>query len=175
MKLDFPVVSFNTACDLTVGNEFPDFTRPYVKQEMWRDRSLSSLASTNPVCILFHSMIGSFPPIYLWKEVMNRGWIEKFDISVTAITASNPYEIRRFLDREDLPVGVFSDPANTVATSVGLAHDLDGMTGISEPRTAVVLVDEELRVQYRWVAAEWPEFPDFETVETSIAKCDLGT
>jgi len=52
-----------------------------------------------------------------------------------------------------------SDPGADVIDAYGLAHDIDGMTGIAETRPAVFLLDADRTVEYAWVASEHPEFP----------------
>jgi len=63
---------------------------------------------------------------------------------------------------------LFSDPQNGVAEEYGIVNDLDGMAGISEPRPAVFLMDEERRIQYAWVAQKWPEFPDYDEIQDEL-------
>ncbi|MFB6217573.1 MAG: peroxiredoxin, partial [Halobacteriaceae archaeon] len=38
----------------------------------------------------------------------------------------------------------------------------------SEPRPAVYLLTPDRTVEYAWVAGEWPEFPDYDEVESEI-------
>jgi peroxiredoxin len=42
------------------------------------------------------------------------------------------------------------------------------MTGISEPRPAVFLLESDLTVRYAWAASEWPDFPDYDAIEAAI-------
>jgi len=46
-----------------------------------------------------------------------------------------------------------------VIDAYGLAHDIDGMTGIAETRPAVFLLDADRTVEYAWVAANTPSSP----------------
>jgi hypothetical protein len=43
-------------------------------------------------------------------------------------------------------------------------NELDGMTGIEEPRPAVFYVGAEMKVEYAWVADEHPEFPPYDEI-----------
>ena len=54
--------------------------------------------------------------------------------------------------------------------AVGLGDDLDGMNGISEPRPAVFVVDEDRTVRESWVSTEWPEFPPYDDLEDAIKR-----
>jgi peroxiredoxin len=63
---------------------------------------------------------------------------------------------------------LFSDPGNDVAEAYGIAHELDGMAGVSEPRPAVFLVDQDRTVRYVWVAQQWPDFPSYDEIENTV-------
>jgi len=84
------------------------------------------------------------------------------------VTVSTPYSHARFLDRLSIDVRLFSDPSNSVARDWGVAHDLDGMEGVEEPRPAVFAVDADMVVEYAWVADEHPEFPPYDEVNDVI-------
>jgi peroxiredoxin len=44
------------------------------------------------------------------------------------------------------------------------------VAGISEPRPAVFLIDEERTIQYAWVTQEWPAFPDYDEIEDELTE-----
>ena len=44
------------------------------------------------------------------------------------------------------------------------------MSGISEPRPAVFVVDEDRTVRESWVSTEWPEFPPYDDFEDAIER-----
>ncbi|MFB6087892.1 MAG: peroxiredoxin family protein [Haloarculaceae archaeon] len=168
MELDFDVVDLPETDHVAEGEQAPDFERPLVTDEYWEDVALSDLTEAGPVVLLFHTMDGAFPTTYVWQEVSDRGWPDAEDFEVVGLSISTPYEHTDFVDAKDLDARLFSDPQNGVAETYGIAHDLDGMTGISEPRPAAFVVDEERVVQYAWVAEEWPDFPDYDELEAAI-------
>ena len=84
------------------------------------------------------------------------------------VTISTPYAVKRVLAEEDCPFRFFSDPTNEVADAYDVAHDLDGMAGISEPRPAFFALESDLTVEAAWVAREWPEFPDYDALESEF-------
>lgn len=168
--VDFDVVELGETDHPVEGETAPDFVRPLVNDEYWEDRSLSELVSEQPVLLVFHPMVGAFPATYLWNEFRDRGF-DEYDVAVVGLSISTPYDYRRFLEDRELEDGdfrLFSDPANDVADRYDIVNDLDGMAGISEPRPAVFLVDEDRTIEYAWVATEWPEFPDYDEVESVI-------
>ncbi|WP_254272701.1 redoxin domain-containing protein [Haloarcula marina] len=170
MDLDFDVVELNAADHPEAGETVPDFTRPLVNDEFWEDVSLSEVCaeSDDPVVLVFHPMDGAFPATYIWNEIRDRAWHE--DATVVGLSISTPYAHKDLLEERDIEgdYRVYSDPGNGVAEQYGIAMELDGMTGIAEPRPSVFVLDGDRTVQYAWVADEWPDFPDYDTVEAQL-------
>jgi len=165
---DFDVVDLPETDHVAVGDEAPDFTRPLVNDEFWEDASLSGLTAEGPVCLVFYPMDGAFPATYIWNEIRDRAWGSRERLTVVGVSVSTPYEHRTLIEERGMAYRLFSDPANGVAEAYGVVNDLDGMTGVSEPRPAVFLVDVDRTVRYAWVASEWPEFPDYDAVEAAL-------
>ena len=174
MELDFEVVELDAADPPAEGEQAPDFERPLVNAEYWEDTALSELTAEGPVLLCFHTMDGAFPTTYMWNEIRDREWGDRGqddDLQVVGLSISSPYEHKTTIEErriDDLGYRLFSDPKNEVAERYGIAHDLDGMAGVSEPRPAVFLLDGERVVQYAWVAAEWPDFPPYDEIEAEI-------
>jgi peroxiredoxin len=164
--VDFDVVTLPDTDHVGVGDRAPEFTRPLVGPEYWEDTALSAVTAEGPVCLVFHPMDGAFPTTYMYNEIRDRGWTDR--LPVIGVSISTPYEHRDLLADRDVDVRLFSDPANDVAEAYGVAHDLDGMEGVSEPRPAVFLVDGDREIRYAWVAGEWPAFPDYDAVDAAI-------
>ena len=165
-ELDFDVVDLPDADHVTEGDTAPDFTRPLVNEEYWEDRSLASLTDDGAVLLVAHPADGAFPATYVWNEIDDRGWAD--DVTVVGLSISSPYEHKDLLAERGHDARLFSDPAAGVAEKYGIAHDLDGMVGITEHRPAVFLVDEDRTVEYAWVASTWPDFPDYDEVAAAI-------
>ncbi|MFC6863195.1 redoxin domain-containing protein [Halomicroarcula sp. GCM10025817] len=170
MDLEFDVVDLDTADHPEAGDRAPDFTRPLVNEEFWEDVSLSTLCadSDGPVVLVFHAMDGAFPATYVWNEIRDRGWHR--DATVVGLSISTPYEHKTLLEERDIEgqYRLYSDPANGVAEAYGIDMDLDGMTGLAEPRPAVFVLDGDRTVEYAWVSEQWPDFPDYDAVEAQL-------
>lgn len=148
----------------TEGEQAPDFTRPLVTDEYWEDVSLSDLvAEEGHVLVVFFPLNWGGKSVYWWNELQDR--TVGADASVVGVGISQPFDHQRFIERRGLEHPLFSDPGNDVAERYGVVHDLDGMTGISEPRPAMFLVGPERTVEYAWVADEWPPSPPFDDLE----------
>jgi len=167
MDLDFEVVELPEADHVEVGEQAPEFERPLVNDEFWEDVALSELTAEGPVLLVFYPMDGAFPATYIWNELRDRGF-DAYETRVVGLSISTPYEHKTLIEERGIDFELFSDPANGVAQQYGIVNDLDGMTGVSEPRPATLLVDEERVVQYAWVAEEWPEFPDYDELEAAL-------
>ncbi|NEU55226.1 redoxin domain-containing protein [Halorussus sp. MSC15.2] len=165
---DFDVVSLPDIDHAAEGDTAPDFTRPLVNDEYWEDASLSDLTDEGPVLLVFFTMDGAFPATYMWNEIRDRNWDEDRDLTVVGLSISDPYAHKQLVEERRMDYRLFSDPQNGVAEEYGIVHDLDGMAGVSEPRPAVFLLDEDRTVEYVWVAEEWPDFPDYDEVEAAI-------
>jgi len=164
--VDFDVVSLPETDHVAEGEVAPDFTRPLVNDEYWEDRPLADVVD-GPTLLLFHPMDGAFQGTYLYNAVDDHGWAD--DVDVLGVSVSTPYAHERLLaDRGD-GVRIFSDPAAGVIEEYGLAHDIDGMTGVTESRPAVFLLDADRTVEYAWVADEHPAFPDAEAIDDAVA------
>jgi len=168
--VDFDIVELPEADHVAVGEAAPDFTRPLVGDEYWTDTSLSDL--DGPVALVFFPMDGAFPATYVWNEIRDRGWGrgDTDDVTVVGVSVSSPYEHRTFIEERGMDYELFSDPSAEVGEQYGAIHDLDGMTGIREHRPAVFLLDEDHTVEYAWVAAEWPDFPDYDEIESHVER-----
>lgn len=166
--VEFDVVDLGPADHPTDGEQAPDFTRPLVNGELWEDVSLSALYEAGPVLLLFHPMDGAFPATYLWNELRERGIDDHERIQAVGLSISSPYAHKQLIEARDVDARLFSDPSNEVAERYGIAHDLDGMAGIEEPRPAAFLIDGSGTIQYAWVGTEWPAFPDYDEIEAAI-------
>ena len=164
---DFDVVSLPETDHVAEGDTAPDFTRPLVNDEYWEDRALADVVD-GPTLLLFHPMDGAFQGTYLYNTVDDHGWAD--DVDVLGVSVSTPYAHKRLLGDRGDGVRIFSDPAAGVIEEYGLAHDIDGMTGITESRPAVFLLDADRNVEYAWVADEHQAFPDAEAFDDSVAE-----
>jgi len=168
MDLGFDVVDLPETDAVGTGETAPDFTRPLVTAEYWEDRALSELLAEGPVLLVFHPMDGSFPATYVWQEITERDW--DTGAQVVGLSVSTPYAHEDLIRERGLAeYALFSDPGNGVAEAYGIAHDLDGMAGIEEPRPAVYLVEADRTVAYAWVADQWPAFPEYDAIEAALS------
>lgn len=162
---EFDVVELPETDHVTAGETAPEFTRPLVGEEFWEDRSLSTVVD-GPTLLVFHPMDGAFQTTYVYNEIDDRGWADT--LPVYGVSISSPYEHKELLAERGDGVRVFSDPSASAVEAYGVAHDIDGMEGITEARPAVFLLDADRVVRYAWVGSEHPSFPDYDAVEAAI-------
>jgi|APHM01.1.fsa_nt_gi Peroxiredoxin len=174
MELGFDTVDLPATDHPVAGETAPDFTRPLVTDEYWEAVSLSSLLTDEPLLLVCYPMDGAFPATYIWNELRERDFEGSFKVTIAGLSISTPYEHTTFIDERGIDAPLFSDPANTVAEQYDIVNDLDGMTGITEPRPAVFLIDTDQTVQYAWVAGEQPAFPPYDELEDALAThCEM--
>jgi peroxiredoxin len=163
MDLGFDLVDLGPADHVAEGESAPDFERPLVNDEFWEDVALSALLEDGPVALVFHPMAGSFPATYVWQNLPDQEW---GDAQVIGCSIATPYAHKRLIEERDLgdDYRLYSDPGNGVAEAFGIDWELDGMTGVEEPRPAAFVIDTDGTVTYAWVAEEWPAFPPYEEV-----------
>lgn len=166
--VEFEVVPLPETESVSEGETAPEFTRPLVDEEFWQNRSLSELTDDGPVLLLFHPMDGTFQTTYLWNNVADHGWDTRDGLQVVGLSTSSPYEHKTLLAERGVDAQVFSDPNNDVAAEYGIINNLDGMEGVSEPRTAAYLLDEDRTVEFVWVAQEHPDFPPYDELQDAI-------
>jgi peroxiredoxin len=172
--VDFEVVDLGDADHPEVGDAAPSFTRPLVDAEYWEDAALSDVYAEGPTLLVFHPMDGAFPSTYVWNEIRDRKWEgsevgDGAHLQVVGVSISSPYEHKTLIEERGISSRLFSDPGAGVAEAFGIDWELDGMTGVREPRPAVFLVDEEGTIRYAWVASEWPAFPEYDEIEAALA------
>jgi peroxiredoxin len=166
--MDFDVVELPETDHPEVGDTAPDFTRPLVNEEYWSDTSLAELTDDGPIVLVFYPMDGAFPATYAWNEIRDREWGEY--ATVVGVSISSPYEHKQLIEERGMDYRLFSDPDAGVAERYGVEHDLDGMTGVTEHRPAVFLLDDERTVEYAWVAGEWPDFAPYDEIEERLER-----
>ena len=166
---DSDLIEFPSSDHPTEGDQAIDFTRPLVNEDYWKDVSLSDLAAdTTAVLLVFYPLNWGGKSMYWWKEIQSRRWEKGNDLTIVGIGISQPFDHQRFIEERDLAYSLYSDPKNAVAERYDIVHDLDGMSGIEEPRPAVFLVDNSLTVEYAWVAEKWPQTPPYDEIESVL-------
>jgi peroxiredoxin/glutaredoxin len=169
-KPEFTVTDLPDGDHPTEGQQAPDFVRPLVSPEGWEDTALSTLTQDRPVLLVFHPMDGSPRTTYMYDEIQSRGWDQNDGYHVVGVSTSTPYEHSAFIEDGDVDVRLFSDPSNGVAERYGVVNDRIGMAGLSEPRPAVFVIDEDRVVRYADAATQWPDPPDYEGLGDALTE-----
>ncbi len=162
----FDVPEFGDLSPPESGEKAPEFTRPLVTAEGWRDVTLSELLDDDPLLLIFYPLNGSGKSRYTWNAVRERGW--ESAVSVAGVGISQPFDMQSFLESHELSCGIFSDPANGVAERYGIVHDIGGMTGLEEPVPAMFLLESDRTIRESWIASEWPEQPPYDRIDEWI-------
>ncbi|PSP99169.1 peroxiredoxin [Halobacteriales archaeon QS_5_70_17] len=150
------------------GDRAPDFETLLCNGETFRSRRLSSVLESGGV-LAFSAFAFSAIAENWWKTYDRAGWAD-FAVPVVGVSRDGPYAQNAFLRAIDSPFRRFADTDAVAADAYGLRTDRDGMAGVSTPRRATFVVDEERTVTYRWVADDWISPAPLDEVAAAVAE-----
>ena len=137
---------------IEVGAEAPEFTAPLVHPDgETAEVSLSSLLADGPVLLAFYTNDFSPDCTREWCDFRDFGWFASTDdVRVAGVSRSRVSTHRRFIDRLDLPFPLYSDRDLELTEAFDVRYRVLGL--VARSHRSVFLIDEDLTVQYRWVA-----------------------
>ncbi|MFB6120262.1 MAG: peroxiredoxin family protein [Halobacteriaceae archaeon] len=137
---------------VAVGETVPDVAAPLVYPDGDVETvSLSELSDEKPVLVVFYTNDFSPDCVREWCAFRDFGWFATTgDVRVVGVSRSRVRTHRAFIDRLDLPFPLYSDRDLDVTEAFGVRYRVLGL--VARPHRSVFLVDEDLTVQYRWLA-----------------------
>lgn len=161
------------------GDTAPDFTVPMATPENADDEgeytadhveefTLSEALEAGPVVLAFFP--GAFSRTCTREMCEFRDWRRELgdvDAQVFGMSADTPWTLLAFIEAYDLNYPILSGFNNSVIEDYGVALDDGLLAGIA--RRAVLLIDEDRTVVYRWEGDGLRELPDFEAIDEVIA------
>ena len=154
---------------VAVGDDAPDFTVPAVTDGI-EPFTLSEHLDDAPIVLAF------FPEAFtsVCTEEMctfddRLGGFEDIGATVYGVSVDTPFSLSEYREREGLTFGLLSDHDKEIveAYDVRIDYEKYGYYGLAD--RAVVVVDDEQTVSYRWVADNPGLLPDYEAVEAAAA------
>jgi len=154
---------------VTTGDDAPEFTVPLVDDDI-APFTLSEHLDGGPVVLAF------FPGAFTGVCTTEMGHIqddlaafEDVGATVYGVSVDTPFSLQEFREQEGLEFGLLSDHEKTVVEAYDLAIDFEdyGYYGLAD--RAVVVVDTDGVVRYRWVADDPGQLPDLEAVRAAAA------
>ena len=161
------------------GDTAPDFTAPMATPENAEDEgeytadhvevfTLSETLEAGPVVLAFFP--GAFSRTCTREMCEFRDWRRELgdvDAQVFGMSADTPWTLLAFIEAYDLNYPILSGFNNSVIEDYGMALDDGLLAGIA--RRAVLLIDEDRTVVYRWEGDSLRELPDFEAINEAVA------
>lgn len=149
------------------GDEAPDFETLLCTGETFRSRRLSAVADGGGV-LVFSAFAFSAIAENWWKRYDRAGW-GGFDVPVVGVSRDGPYAQNAFLRHLDSPFRLFADTDAVAADAYDLRQEREGMANVTTPGRATFVLDDEMRVTYRWIADDWISPAPRDEVEAAVA------
>jgi len=154
---------------VAVGEDAPDFTVPLVDDDI-APFTLSEHLAEAPVVLAF--VPGAFTDVGPTEMGHIQDDLAAFDdvgATVYGVSVDTPFSLEEFREQEGLDFGLLSDHDKTVVAAYDLAIDFEdyGYYGLAD--RAVVVVDGDGVVRYRWVADDPGQLPDLDEVRRAAA------
>ena len=150
-----------------VGQSAPDFTLPDADRQ---PQTLSSFRGKNVVLAFYP---GAFTGVCTTEMCTFRDQMEQFnslDAQVLGISVDGAFSLKVFSDQNNLNFPLLSDFARQVVNQYDVAlENFAGMDGYTASKRAVVVVDKEGVIRYRWVGPNPGVEPDYDEVKQAIS------
>ena len=150
-----------------VGQSAPDFTLPDADRQA---QTLSSFRGKNVVLAFYP---GAFTGVCTTEMCTFRDQMEQFnslDAQVLGISVDGAFSLKVFSDQNNLNFPLLSDFARQVVNEYDVAlENFAGMDGYTASKRAVVVVDKEGVIRYRWVGPNPGVEPDYDEVKQAIS------
>lgn len=149
---------------VTAGDPAPDFTVPLATEE-FESFALSARLDEAPIVLAAFSGTCT-TEMEAFQERLDR--FADAGATVYGVSTDQPFALAAFREDRGLDVGLLSDHDRTVVDAYDAATNFESMGVHGLARRAVVVVDADCRVAYRWDGAPSEE-PDYEAVLTTVA------
>jgi peroxiredoxin len=153
-----------------VGDTAPDFTAPLANGDV-ESFTLSNHLDEAPLVFAF------FPAAFTstctsemceFRDRMAR--FEDVDANVYGVSIDTPFTLSEFRQQNDLNFALVSDTNRDVVHEYDVSMDFADLGVREVAKRAVVVVDDERTVTYRWVSDDPGAEPDYDEVEAAAAE-----
>lgn len=147
----------------------PEFELPGVVDHRFEQFALrDATRAGNAVLLLSYPF--DFSPVCTTEvcAIRDAEWFELTpNLSVWALSGDSSYAHQAFATEHNLQFPLLSDTSGQVAEAYGVLYDeLEGHERV--PKRAVILIDSEQTIQYKWVAEDALTKPDFGPVKEAV-------
>ena len=97
------------------------------------------------------------------------GELEDLKGNLVGISVDSPFAQKAFIEKHSLTFPLLCDFKREVVTKYGVTwKNLGGVEGYDSANRAIFVLDDLGRVQFKWVAKEPGQLPDFEAVKKAL-------
>lgn len=153
-----------------VGDNAPDFTAPFVTDDIDAETLSETLEEDAPVVLAFFP--GAFTSVCTDEMCTFESELSAFDdvgATVYGVSVDTPFALQEFKAQNDLSFGLVSDTNKELIGSYDIEMDFADLGYYGVAKRAVFVVDDEGEVTYRWVSDDPGVEPDYEEVERAVA------
>lgn len=150
-----------------VGQAAPDFTLYDTDR---KQRSLSEFKGKKVVLAFFP---GAFTGVCTTEMCTLRDQIDEFNAmnaQVIGITVDGPFAQKAWIDQNNVTYPFLSDFGREVINQYGVAfQNLAGVEGYVVANRAVLVLDQDGVVRYKWVAPNPGTEPNYDEIKAAVA------
>ncbi|SEO35612.1 Peroxiredoxin [Halogranum amylolyticum] len=153
-----------------VGDDAPDFTAPFVTDEIGSKTFSDVLDEEAPVVLAFFP--GAFTSVCTDELCTFESELAAFDdvgASIYGISVDTPFALQEFKEQNDLSFGLVSDTNKEIVADYDVEMDFDDIGYYGVAKRAVFVVDGDGKVTYEWVSDDPGVEPDYDEVEAAAA------
>ncbi|EJN60275.1 redoxin domain-containing protein [Halogranum rubrum] len=153
-----------------VGDDAPDFTAPFVTDEIGPKTLSEHLDEEAPVVLAFFP--GAFTSVCTDEMCTFDSELAAFeDVGATiyGVSVDTPFALQEFKAQNDLSFGLVSDTNKELIDAYDVEMDFDDFGYYGLAKRAVFVVDGDGEVTYTWVSDDPGVEPDYDEVEQAAA------
>jgi peroxiredoxin len=99
--------------------------------------------------------------------------LEALDAQVIGISVNDPFSNKAFHEMNMLNFPLLCDYNREVVEAFGVSlYDFAGLQGYTAAKRSVFILDREGKIHYRWISENPGVEPDYQEIETELAKLD---
>ena len=154
--------------DVVVGQKAPDFTLPDTDRKL---RKLSEFLGKKLVLAFFPGAFTSTctKEMCTFRDSIAR--LSELKAQVVGVSVNDPFSNKGFAERNLLTFPLLSDYNREVVRLYGIElKNFAGLQGYSVAQRSVFILDKDGIVRYRWVSDDPGKEPNYNEIESALAK-----
>lgn len=154
---------------LAVGDDAPGFTAPVADEAGLSRRSLSDYLPNAPVVLAFFPAAFSGTCTTELCTFRDRlGPLAGADAGVLGVSTDLPWALAEFREQESLPFPLVADNDASICSAYGVRTTYERLGIDDVARRAVFVLDRDGTVNWRWLAENPGQEPDYAAVAAAV-------